>query len=108
MLAEERLVPANGVGPFLSGVKHGMEPNINRPGRDIKAVQLGSPYPQFCQSECARTPGCRSWTYAPPRPHPTDPNLPAITLAVCHVKSSLTPGIPAPGMVSGINFAEHF
>jgi hypothetical protein len=86
--------------PMTSGVKMGMEANVDRGGSDYRSYFISTPEPQICQAACYSESQCRAWTYVPPGVQGAQ--------ARCWLKNA----IPAPttgiGMVSGRKGLELF
>ena len=43
-----------------------MERNINRPGQDLRSLDLGKPDPNLCKNACVQEQRCVAWTYVNP------------------------------------------
>lgn len=86
---------------ITSGVKRGMEANINRPGNDITSFFISTPEPQICQADCYTNASCKSWVYAPP-------GFGGYTLARCWLKDAIPATTTGIGLVSGRKGMEIF
>jgi hypothetical protein len=71
-----------------------LEPNIDRPGGDLRVVDLAEPKPELCRDECARDPKCQSFTYV--KPGVQGPQ------AKCRLKGSIPDPVPNDCCVSGV------
>ena len=64
-----------------SGIKSGVETNIDRPGQDIRSFPTGAGQLSACQTACDQDNGCTAWTYVRPGVQGSE--------ARCWLKSSL-------------------
>jgi hypothetical protein len=89
--------------PVTSGVKRGLEINIDRPGANIRSFDSTDPSPRVCQASCAATTGCKAWTFVP---HPTQTDQ--TTLNTCYLKSEIAAARveTTRGLISGIRGME--
>jgi V8-like Glu-specific endopeptidase len=85
---------------MTSGVKKGLEMNVDRGGQDLTNFTLSTGAPETCQAECEKNSQCVAFTYVPQGPQGRSP--------VCWLKT----GIPAPsssaGIVSGLRGMSFF
>ena len=82
-----------------SGVKGGLEVDVDRPGGDYRAIEMWDPLPSRCQATCAAEAQCQAWTYVPPGVLHT-------LFAYCSLKSSIPPARTTTGMISGLKGHE--
>jgi hypothetical protein len=52
-------------GDIISGVRRGLEMNVNRGGSDLPGspIALYTGAPEDCQARCEREPACKAFTY---------------------------------------------
>jgi hypothetical protein len=81
---------------ITSGVRRGLEINIDRPGNDIRNFTLARPLPELCQAACAQEPNgaCKAWTME--------------MSGRCWLKNAVPPQVFNLGMVSGRRGMESF
>ena len=88
---------------MVSGVRRGLEVDVNRRGSDIHDYAIDEAIPQLCQTRCRKFPRCSSWTMTLERPGPNGWGA-----GHCWLKS----GFPAPsaldGAVSGTSGGDFF
>jgi len=88
---------------MVSGVKRGLEVNVERSGSDLDHFAIDEAIPQICQARCRMFAGCSSWTMTLEAPDQT-----GWRAGHCWLKS----GFPRPsardGAVSGTNGAGFF
>ncbi len=88
---------------MVSGVKQGLEVNVERSGSDIDHFAIDEAIPQICQARCRIFAGCSSWTMTLEPPDKT-----GWRAGHCWLKS----GFPRPsardGAVSGTNGGGFF
>lgn len=70
---------------------------FDRLGGDYASFTLRSGDPAVCAARCERDPRCRAWAFSYPQTESA--------LAVCWLKSRVTPRTPAPCCVSGVRGA---
>jgi hypothetical protein len=89
--------------PVTSGVRRGLEINIDRPGANIRSFDSTDPSPLVCQASCAATAACKAWTFVP---HPTQPDQ--TTTNTCYLKTTIAAAQPdtTRGLISGIKGME--
>ena len=71
-----------------------LEYDIDRPGKDIKSLNLSTPDPKLCMQECANYPDCRAFTYVKPGVQSTQ--------AKCWLKHSIPGPVKNTNCISGI------
>lgn len=54
--------PVTGASGITSGVRRGIEVNVDRPGSDLSSVDLTDPVPEECQRRCEADAACQAWT----------------------------------------------
>ncbi len=92
-------VPAATSGPGMaSGVRRGVETNVDRTGGNYRTFTTGRLSPTTCQASCAREGQCQAWTYAPP--------VAPETAATCFLKDQVPPAVASRGQVSGLKGLE--
>jgi len=81
---------------MTSGLRRGIEINVDRPGNDIVTVDLADPIPEDCQTRCESNPSCRAWSLV------TKPSgLLGGDVNRCSLKSSVSEAKPTVGVFSG-------
>jgi hypothetical protein len=86
-----------------SGVRRGLEYNVDRPGSDLQALDQDPPSAEYCQAACAANPACKAFTFVPP-------GIQGFS-ARCYLKSAIPGAVSnaaTEGLVSGIAGAEFF
>jgi hypothetical protein len=81
---------------LVSGVKRGLEVNVERRGSDIHHFGMDEAIPQICQARCAMFAGCSSWTMTLEPPGPNGWGA-----GHCWLKSGFPEKVPLAGAVSG-------
>jgi hypothetical protein len=66
----------------------------NRPGSDIRSIELSQARASWCGYYCAQDARCRAWTYVPPGVQAAG--------AMCWLKGAVPAAVPAAGMTSGV------
>lgn len=66
----------------------------DRPGADIRSIELSQPRMTWCGYYCAQDARCRAWTYVPPGVQAAG--------AMCWLKGAVPAAVPRAGMVSGV------
>jgi hypothetical protein len=83
-----------------SGVKRGLERNLDRMGHDFYMFPVDGHKPEVCQSACALHPQCRAFTYVPT-------GIQGET-ARCWLKQYVGQGLVRENFISGIKGGEFF
>jgi hypothetical protein len=82
----------------VSGVKPqlppGFEVNTDRPGKDLKVLELPQPNPELCRDACQEEAACKAFTYVKPGAQVPGPR--------CHLKSEAPPAQPSDCCASGV------
>lgn len=73
------------------------EMNIDRPGGDLRSIDLRDARPEACRDLCLAEPACRSWTYVKPSKSPF-----ALPFAKCWLKNAVPASVPSDCCISGI------
>jgi V8-like Glu-specific endopeptidase len=77
---------------LISGVKRGVETDLDRPGAEYQSFPIITPSAEICQAACAADEPCQAWVYEPATP---------TGLASCHLKNAIPYGVITKGFVSG-------
>lgn len=88
----------------VSGVRRGVEVDVDRPGGDLRTITLGTDTQRTpdinrasrCQAACARDAACKAWVVSE--------RDSAVTR--CYLKSSVGPRIVKQGLISGVKGVE--
>jgi V8-like Glu-specific endopeptidase len=91
--------PTSGSG-LTSGVKKGLEMNVNRGGQDLRHFTLSTGAPEACQAECEKDSQCVAFTYVA---HGLQDSSP-----VCWLKTGIPAPSSVPGVVSGLRGMSFF
>jgi hypothetical protein len=94
--------PLAGEG-MVSGVRSGLEVNVNRSGSDIHDFVTDEAIPQVCQTRCRNIRRCSSWTMTLEAPGPQGWGA-----GRCWLKSGFPAPSPLDGAVSGTNGRDFF
>jgi hypothetical protein len=87
---------------MISGLRRGLEVNVDRPGNDLRVINLPFGTPEACQAECQKESRCAAFTYGA---QGLDNNHPR-----CWLKSAVPPAVANPddGLVSGVRGMDFF
>ena len=85
---------------MISGIRRGLEFNVDRPGKDYRSFLVSGPRPEVCQAACAQDSACQAWTLT------TNPSATRETR--CWLKSGVPAAISSWSMISGRKGAEFF
>lgn len=66
----------------------------DRPGSDIRSIELSQARASWCGYYCAQDARCRAWTYVPPGVQAAG--------AMCWLKNAVPAAVPAAGLTSGV------
>lgn len=66
----------------------------DRPGSDIRSIELSQARPSWCGYYCSQDAQCRAWTYVPPGVQAAG--------AMCWLKNAVPAAVAAPGLTSGV------
>lgn len=83
-----------------SGVKGGLERNVDRPGHDYRNFEIDGYKPEVCQAACAAEDKCRAFTYVPTGIQGNRSR--------CWLKDFIGEAIARESFISGIKGAEFF
>jgi hypothetical protein len=67
---------------------------VDRPGSDIRSIELSQARASWCGYYCAQDARCRAWTYVPPGVQAAS--------AMCWLKNAVPAAVAAPGLTSGV------
>jgi hypothetical protein len=86
---------------WISGMRRGLEVNVDRPGNDLRGIDLPFGTPEACQAECQKERRCAAFTYVPG----LQANRPR-----CLLKSAVPQDAPREdiGIVSGVRGLDFF
>lgn len=82
---------------LTSGVKRGLQIDVDRPGMDYTNFLVASPWQ--CQADCDASSVCKAWTFVPGAPGQA---------GRCWAKNGIPTGQVRRGMISGIRRQAHF
>jgi PAN domain/Trypsin len=86
--------PAPSVG-MVSGIRRGIEVNVDRPGGDFAVSALINPFPEECQRQCEAVSRCDSWSFV------TKPSGIGGGFNVCRLKDDFPDAVPSVAVFSG-------
>lgn len=85
---------------MVSGIRHGLEADVDRPGGDYRSFVMSRPDPVLCQATCESESQCKSWTMT---------LKPFNGVNRCWLKSSIRPArTNVRGVISGIKGTSFF